>query len=248
MNMLIRIGAMDNPGTGVFHGSLAMHARTAPFWTAVGIIAAWSCLLCQPSHAAVEFYFDTDQDVYTVLPGGTVDVDVFLFEKVTSPDLSRLVAEDGLSMAQVTIERMVAPPGPAVIGGYAPNLLEFDDLFSPIENWVAEDLLDITQMVDIGAISGPTGVDLGGGVRRVYLLTMSIQGGSAVGDTTFSVYDNPLFDETLTFDLLADPLDPLIQAAEFTVSTIPEPSTLTIFVVLGILGAAVSVIRRRRLA
>jgi hypothetical protein len=177
-----------------------------------------------------------------------VDVDVFLFERVTSPDSSRLVAEDGLTQAQVSIARILAPPGPAAIGGYAPNLLEFDDLFSPIENTVEEDLLDITQLVDVGAVSGPTGVDLGGGTRRVYLLTVSIQGGSAVGDTTFSVYDNPLFDETLTFDFLADPLDPLLQPAEFTVSTIPEPGTFIIFMVLGTLGAAVSVIRRWRSA
>ena len=225
-----------------------MPAREMPRWIALLLAIGWLGVVCPSTYAAIEFYFDTDQDVYTVLPGGTVDVDVFLFEKVTSPDSSRLVAEDGLSVAQVSIERIVAPPGPAGIGGYTPNLLEFDDLFSPIENWVAEDLLDITQMVDIGATSGPTGVDLGGGIRRVYLLTMSIQGGSAVGDTTFSVYDNPLFEETLTFDFLADPLDSLIQPAEFTVSTIPEPSTFIIFMVLGALGVCVSIIRRVELS
>lgn len=206
-------------------------------------IACWDGV-CSTSDAAIEFCFDTDQDTYTVLPGQTVHVDVFLLERVSGGDVSRLAAEDGLSQAQVAIERIAGPTDAASITGFLPNLSEFDDPFSPIENALSEDLLDVTQLVDMGAVSGPTGVDLGGGVRSVYLLTVTIQGATATGQSTFDVYDNSLFDETLTFDFLTAPLDSSLQPGQFTVSTVPEPPMGMI--VLTASGLAILFSRRAR--
>ena len=240
---------MGNPGTGVFHGSLAMHARTAPFWTAVAVIAAWSCLLCQPVYGAVEFAFGTDQDHYQVMVGSDVDVQVYLYETVTGGDSSVLVADEGLSQAQVTIQRSGAVPSdPAILVDYTSNTVEFDDLLlGPWESVFTDSELDLTQFVDIAAISGPTGVDLGGGVRRVWLLTLTIQAGSVYGETTtFSVLDNPSFDETLTF-LGFDPLDPEIAPAEFTLTAVPEPASVIVWLLLGA-PCAIACWRRRRRA
>ena len=223
-----------------------MHARTTPFWSAVGIIAAWSCLLCQPSYGAIGFSFGTDQDHYKVMVGSDVDVEVYLYETVTGGDSSLLVADDGLFSAQVTIERTgVVPTDPAILVDYTPNTAEFDDLLGPSQNVFTDSELDLTQFVDIDATSGPTGVDLGGGVRRVWLLTLTVQAGSVYGETTtFSVLDNPSFDETFTF-LALDPLDPQINAAEFSLTAVPEPATVIVWLLLGA-PCAIACWRRRR--
>jgi hypothetical protein len=227
--------------------SLTVLARRTPLGAGLLIVAAWSGAICQSSYADIDFSFGTDQDHYDVSVGGSVPVQVYLYETVTGEDSSLLVAEDGLFQAQVTIERSGAvPTDPAILFDYTPNTAEFDDAWSPEENAFTESELDLTQFVDIDSIIGPTGVDLDGGVRRVWLLTATVQGGDVLGETTtFSVLDNPLFEDTFTF-LGPDVLDPLIASAGFTVTTVPEPSSVLLLLQLGALCGIACWRRRRR--
>jgi len=207
-------------------------------------VAGVVLLLCPAAHGNSTYSFATDQALYTALPGETVTVNVYLMETTTSGG-SRLVDEWGLSSAQVTIQRSVEPPiAPAWISGYTANTAEFSDLISPWENQFLPSVLDLTQFVDIFAPSGPTGVG-SGGVRSVWLLDANILVGAAVGETTtFTVEDNPFFDETLTF-LGLDPLDPEIASTEFSVTAVPEPMTV-VATSMGLISLGVELLHRRR--
>jgi hypothetical protein len=194
--------------------------------------------------AGITYSFVSDQDAYIVAPGGTVNVQVFLQETVDGTDTSLLVSENGLSSAQVTLQRISPEPiEPALITAYTPD---FDPpTHAVIENVFTSSELDVSQIADIGAPSGPMGLDLGGGVRRVPLLTAAVQAGTIRTEvTTFRLSDFPPIPETVTWNNML-PLDDLISPFEFTVTAIPEPSTIFMVLTLAGVSLGLSVLRRR---
>ena len=203
-----------------------------------------SFLLCGLAHGNITFSFYTNQPNYDVIPNHSVNVPVYLRETVTNPDVSFLVAEDGLFSAGVLVERTASSLGqPAVIAGALANETEFDDL--PATITVADDEASIFEMRDLlGHSSGVLVAETfpGSGVRDIWLGTFTLMAGATAGEvTTFQVTDNTT-DDTLTWTNFTL-LDPDIYSTSLTVTVVPVPSSI----LLCITGVFAIVVRRRRL-
>jgi hypothetical protein len=193
-----------------------------------------------PAGAAVTYDYTVSTSTLALAPGQTGTVNVFIRETVTGGESSRLVAENGLSQAQVTVQRgtLAGLTEPAGITGFTRNTAGFGG--SPFDASNLPGTVDVTQFVSLGATSGPTGASTGG---VVHLLALSVQAGNTVGEvTTFDVRDNPSFDETLTF--ANTKLDGLLQPTSFTVTVVPVPEPGALGLIGGAFGLAL--LRRRR--
>lgn len=192
-----------------------------------------------PVMAAVTFRYNTDQQLYEAAPGEIVEVSVYLDETAIDGDASQLVTENGLESVQATVRRGdELLTDPARIISAAANNLDFDDIDSPEPFSVSPVGVNIVEFVDLFAIAGPIGQDLGNDTRRVLIMTLTLSAGSAIGETTsFEVFDDPLLEDTFTFD--TGPLghgldvDPGIDPASFTITVIPEPISGMWFLLCG---------------
>lgn len=192
--------------------------------------------------ADVTYSYGVSTSLLELAPGATGEVELYLIETTTGDSISRLVDEDGLNSAQVSVLLTgTAPSDPAILTDAIANESEFNDLFGPTIG-ISPTSVSIYEVLDIEELTGPTGTDLGGGVRSVLLGSVTITAGSVVGETTsFSVEDDGLFDDTVTL-LGIDPIDPLIAATSFDVTVVPEPASLALLC----LGAFPLIARRRR--
>ena len=204
-----------------------------------------SVLLCDPARGDVTFSYYVSQPNYDVLPGNSIGVPVYLQEAVTDPDVSLLVAEDGLFSAGVLVQRTASSLGQPVVitlTGTSANEADFDDLFGPTIT-VVDDHASIFEMRDLGNDSGVLGDETftGSGVRRILLGTFTFMAGATAGEvTTFQVADNTTDDtRTWTSFTLLDP----IYSTSFTVTVVPVPSSI----LLCITGLFTIVLRRRGL-
>ena len=201
------------------------------------VAMAGGVLLCGPAFGGLSFSFSVDQPNYSVAPGQSVDVPVYLQEVVTAPDSSLLAAEGGLGSAGVLVQRTGSSGSdPAIItGAFANNA--FDDFLGPTIS-VADSEAQIVEMRDLFQSSGVLVDETfpGSGIRRIPLGTFTITGGAAVGEVTnFNVgILGPFYTQTWDdfLNLNFEFLDSEINATSFDVATVPVPSS----VLLGLIG------------
>jgi len=202
-----------------------------------------SFLPCGLVRGNLTFSFYVNQPNYDVLPNHSIDVPVYLQEAVTYPDVSLLLAEDGLFSAGVLVQRTASSLSqPVVIADASANETDFDDLPATIN--VADDEASIFEMRDLGQISGVLADETfsGSGVRHILLGTFTLMGGATAGEvTTFQVTDN-ITDDTRTWTSFTL-LDKDIYSTSFTVTVVPVPSSI----LLCITGLFTIVLRRRGL-
>lgn len=208
----------------------------------LGLMGAAALVAADPSRAeaAVTFDYVVSASNVELQPGETGMIDLFIRETVSGDDTSLLVAQNGLSSAHVTVQRTAAGGAtqPAGITDFTRNTAGFSG--TPFDESDLPGTVDVTQFTSLNASSGPTGASTDG---LVLLLNLTVQAGDTPGEvTTFNVFDNPAFDETITFGNTA--LDSQLGSTSFTVtvSEIPEPAGL------GLLGGAIglTLLRGRR--
>lgn len=202
------------------------------------LISAALVMLTSQSHADVIYNFVTDQATYNVMPGGMVSVDVYLQETLTGSSLSELVAQDGLFSFDVVVDVASAPSDPAVIVASTANA-DFNGVVNNVPPMIV--IADRDPFEADGV--QPTMVDAT--TYRVLLATFTIEGGNIPGETTtFNVadYENPLTpgadENTLYWDdvTASNPLDGIIGPGGFTVTVIPEPASLVLLGIGGLLS------------
>lgn len=213
-------------------------------------LLAMACACAQPARAAVlQFGTDGFAADFLVAPGASVSVPVYLYETFTpGAETSLLDDEGGLLSTAIAIDRIGGgasdPAGILNAGDVAPNG-NFNDtallavsLHRPggvFERVTLREARDIFEALGVSAESPA------GGVRRVLLGEFTFQAGALAGEVTaFRIQDMAASaqDDTVTWDLPGLALDGDIQTFEFTITTIPEPATITLMVILGCLTAA----------
>jgi len=211
----------------------------------LGAVTIWA-LLCAATaaSAAVTFDFVAGQPSYSVAPGGTTPVPIYLRETLTGSSSSLLALEDGLFSAVAQASQTGTPPStPATITGADRDATNFDELddttFAPAVATVGgsrrfNDAHGTAVIVD----------PFDANVRRVSIGTVTITAGSAPAEsTTFQLADRPGRDDTLTWNN-GMILDSQITPSTFSVVTTPEPSTA---IVLAVAAAVATLVLRPRL-
>jgi len=205
-------------------------------------------LLADMTHASVIYSYMTDTPHVDVAPGSPVVISLFLEEKVSGGSTSLIAAEDGLFGAAVRISRSGAvPSSPTLVTGIAGAPAYAGGPSTPVFDSASASIIE---GVPLSAVHGAGGADLGGGVRRALLGTLSLNAGNIVGETTtFTIAPLAINGNTLTFangyDLDVTSAAPAFSGAvgaDFTVTVVPEPATLALVVGTGL----ALVLRRRR--
>ncbi len=190
------------------------------------------------ARADVLYSFVTDPAAYDVAADGTVSVDVYLQETLTGGSSSELVAQNGLFSFDVVVDVTLAPSDPAAITASMVNP-DFNGVVNNVPPMVVIADRDLLEFDGVQA----TMVDAT--TYRVLLATFTIQGGGVIGEmTTFSVadYENTLTpgtDENTFYwdDITAsNPLDAIIGAGSFTVTVVPEPASIALLSMGGLLA------------
>lgn len=205
----------------------------------VGVVA-----LSSPILADVQYQYVTDASSYTVDVNTSLAAQVFLQETVTDGSNSILVSEDGLFGAGLSVSRSSSlPTSPASITGVLGNS-SFDG--DQIPNFTSSNAT-LLEVISVSAANGVQPVDMGSGIRRILLGSVTIAAGSAPGETTsFTLAKyNDLNTNTITNSNLYDldvtqtstPAYSGANSSTFAVTTtaIPEPSTA---LALGLIGLA----------
>lgn len=186
------------------------------------LAAALSLLPASPSRGGITYATDAAQ--YTVAPGATVTVHVYL--EFTDADATDLVLENGLFGAGTTLTVTQSVPNnnpPVVIAAsdIAHNSALFDDPLGAIKNFglgFASLLVTVDPYASDGDL-GATG-SLVGPVRRLELGTITFTAGANPGEnTTIVVGDfDPGTDDTVTWNSFQI-LDSRIGFATMTIQT-----------------------------
>ncbi|HWE94195.1 MAG TPA: PEP-CTERM sorting domain-containing protein [Tepidisphaeraceae bacterium] len=224
---------------------------------AIGVVGSYQ------ANAAVVYSYTTDQPDYSVAPGGTAVVKLYLQE---SGSPSFITSDGGLFAAGNEVDFVSSSAStPATITGQAPNTTDFG---GPTSNTVSK-----TQSVLIMAIASPPAPDVqlqntGGGAspntlsNEVYIGSITITAGSsgvthytvgAVNDPQFGIGEVTLTKSQADLDLGTDSLgNPLpnvtgvnstLTPFTVTVGAAPEPASLGLLACGGLLA-----LRRRRRA
>lgn len=190
------------------------------------------------ARAAVTFDFVTDNNNgnYNVLPSSTVVVQIFLRETLDSGSTSILGPQDGLFSGLVRTIRSVAPSSPANITASSRDGTNFNDFNdSTVDSGNAGANTGGTR--SLGAANGTPIITDSATVRRVSLGTITIQAGVIpLQTTTFNMIDRISTADTLTWTS-GTQLDSQIVSRTFnvTVTNVPEPATLSILGLGGML-------------
>jgi hypothetical protein len=210
-------------------------------------------LLGGTAGAAPVYTFAFEQSNYEVVPGGTVEVRVFLRETLGVGDVS-LLATEGLFSAGVRV-RFDDPPLPSspsevqttadILGNPA-----FDFRFGPSKfltpgsNAALLESLDLATHEGVKGTGGPT-------TFQVLLGAFRFTGGLLDAETTLvrATRFSPMSREIIT-NGTGTVLDPLVSDGRTTVGThgpsvVPEPDSM-VLLVIGVLGMAVYGWRCRR--
>jgi len=196
-------------------------------------------LMGTAAQAQRTFDIVSDQGNYTVLPNGTATVQVFLRETLAGGSTSLLVQEDGLFSSVVQATRTTSPSNPATITAAARDATNFND-FNDSAVAAGGAQANVGGTRSLGSATGTPIITDSATVRRISIGTFTIQGGLIPLQTsTFTIGDRPGTADTLTFTT-GQQLDSLIGSRTFTVSVLPEPASL------GLLGLGGMLLLRRR--
>jgi len=217
-------------------------------WIPAGFLAVCLLALLAPRAQAQRTFdvvTDNNNGNYTVLPNGTVTVNIFLRETLGGTSTSLLTAEDGLFSAVMQATRTTSPSAPAVITAAARDTTNFND-FNDTSTAAqisagggASAFVGGTR--SLGSANGTPVITDSATVHRVSIGSFTIQGGLIpLQTTTFTIGDRPTTADTLTWTT-GQQLDALIVSRTFTVSVLPEPSTAVL-----LFGAGGLLLIRRR--
>lgn len=200
-------------------------------------ILALATLVCstQVAPAAVVYNLGFEQENYTVLVGTNLQVNVYLYETLTSPGDSSLLLVDPLAAGIVSTQ--IAGTGTSVFGSVA-------EAFGPDFDAGPLTTLDTLDFLGLGTdevVNAPDNT-----IRRVRLGHFNVAVGSGVNQLSFSA-------ATDFFTLSATDITPTIGGAippaangfvfgTATITAVPEPTGGSIAVV----GLAAWWLRRRR--
>ena len=208
-------------------------------------LAACAAGAAAPAGAAPIFQFGTGSGSYTVLPGGRVEVPIFLQENSSAVDPSIIEPEGGLFSVGLRVDPVAPQPGAASV--LSPSDLAFNPQFTDVP--FVQGVAPLAFVVSDEAGPGPVGDAVAEGVRRVAVATVTFTAGNTVGQTsTFRISDfnpDPLSADTGTYAGFTriPPTELPVLPGEFSITVVPEPggiATATACV------AALSAMRRRR--
>jgi hypothetical protein len=187
------------------------------------------------SRAAALFSFNTPLSDYSLTPGQTVAVDLYLTETLTDGSTSQLVQYQGLIGAGVRIDTLSVPaapqtasylanlsqfvPSPEFMGGTGATPIFLESPYAPslVSPAYLIEFVDLDQAGIVGEAISPT-------VRQVYLGKINLTGGSE-GQTGFVATTVDSTGHDFVFSL-ANP-NPVsiasIAPAHFTLTVVPEP-------------------------
>lgn len=213
------------------------------------------CLLAPSMAEAGSVYqFAFDQSTYQADPGGQVQVNVYLQERVSDGTAS-VLATEGLIGAgvRVAFDLSPLPSDPARIGKLGDiSLNDGPGAFSggfQSTGLAAGSYAQLTETVDLFS-PAVTATDLGGGLYQILLGTFRFTTGSIAGQTTLiEALDIPGSSDVITGS--GSTLDPLIAPGragiwvEVGTSAVPEPSSL-LGLTIGMICAGGYAVARRR--
>jgi len=191
--------------------------------TAAAIV---SCLAAASTRAAISYAWTTDAPVYTIAPGGSQTVHLFL-QETDATSTEGIAAEGGLLGVGFT----VTSSGPGMIVSFAPNMAAFSDTTSKTLTPISA---AFRGEIPFDATVGPNPNADG----RIDLGTISV---TSIGpaNTTFTIGDFGPNAQTGTVNGTGV-LDDSIAAGSFTVA-VPEPASVAL-----ITGTAMLALRRGR--
>jgi len=228
----------------MFQNNIAMNTPTKIFTVAFAVFAA---LLTSDAQAQLSYEFYFDQANYTVAPGSTVDMDLFLRETSSGGSIPRLAVgnADGLFAFGVNVDFSSA------VGGAASSIVSDADVAidAIFDDFLANQVDDLGTSTDIfGAVQSVNGyenAETSPGVHEVHLATLTVTGGDDGSVTDFVIADHT--DTAAAFTNFADffVIDDIASYGSATVSVvaIPEPAT-AMLLFSGLAG--VGLLRRRR--
>ncbi len=209
-------------------------------------LAALGAVIPSPALGFVEvpvFSYVPDQPTFTAAAGESVTVTIFLDEIVYPGQSSVLLDQHGLFSVDFTIELACAGADPADIA-----LLEVNPEFNGVVTTFPDPIVIADR--DLFETEGVAAIVIDVDTVRVPLATFTLTAGDIVGETTcFSIvnYENPqspgLDQNTYTWDdtNASFPLDESIAPGGFSLTVIPEPATMTLLALGGLMA-----LRRRK--
>lgn len=194
-----------------------------------------------PSQAATYQYSPGTSSV-VLSPGDTVSIPLFLTETTAISEPSLIAAEGGLYSAEVRISQVsTSASTPAQVLNVADVTIDpaFNDtLFSDVQ--ITGTTVDIAGFTNL---SGPGAAGtVSGNITTIKIADVVFTAGTA-GVTVIELIDNPLGDNTVTFNTsqVLDGYLPSSNGPMITFTVLPEPTWL------GLLASGVVVLIRRRI-
>ncbi len=212
----------------------------------LGVAAVLTTVLASSAPAGLYYAFKgpAPGSAFVLAPGATMVLDVYLVEDTTT-DTSVLIPHNGLLSAEALLEQTTdtTPSHPAQVllkADISPEVNGVDlfdglltlgdgeaDPAAGIPGIVQDHILrvGIDAVGVLGTVDGP--------IRTIPVGAFTITAGATPGDvTTLRVIQDPGFDNIVLWD--SGPIDHLVSpSAPFTITVIPEPTALALFVAAG---------------
>jgi hypothetical protein len=219
--------------------------RMQRFTAFLVLVSAASLALTGVVHAAPVYKYVFGGDVYRVIPGGTVNVPVFLQETVATGDVS-VLAPGGVGLFGAGVKVVFGdPPQPSDPA----RVCSASDILASSAFDVVTPAVELTNAkLELFSFDNPAvhGQEYSLGVYRLELGIFRFTAGSVADQSTpirATDYDS-LFDDVITSD--GRPLDSSpISDGSAMIITVPEAGTLAMLAVAVATTAVIGIARRR---